>query len=532
MPKGVYRYSQAKSSSARTGTDTEYERHNGSAVDSDYESEGETHYSPKTLLGKGGSARARLFESVDGKVVVVLDPVSPQKVDEEEMHRKYRFFAKQYPDKKRDLFEKFEDLGIKNKRLSSYKMIVPSLPGVTYRDYVKLFGPVKDIEKQIHFFLSIIAEFKKLHARELIYLDFKNDNILYDASTGRSFLIDGGISTICSHPLSYIFSVREKSTLEAYLKLYKHIAPECFTLESSPAAIAHPAKDIYSIGYFLRWSLFEYDLDADILLLTRLCRRLNAETRPTLDELSELLNVLLCKRKYLGYVHFKQSIADDKTDPLYSLIHWIAQYFLLDHKIRSYDRSNDEEQDSYLLSALPESEQNLFLEIAGHVLFLFVQTNRTAELGLPMSYRVSMNAETLTIRYKTHEQVECFEDGTEKRVDIFAKKSWKINRMACNEAFSALASMSPKLAAYTYGFNTPINSACELWRVLTKARNSRYDLSSVVALPSRFDSSPRDLAANLGSMGVFSESDYSSQDDDSFIEEIIVALDESSCVIS
>jgi hypothetical protein len=44
--------------------------------DSNYESDGDTNYSPVRTLGEGGYACARLFKSVCNKEIAVLKPVS------------------------------------------------------------------------------------------------------------------------------------------------------------------------------------------------------------------------------------------------------------------------------------------------------------------------------------------------------------------------------------------------------------------------------------------------------------------------
>ncbi len=444
-------------------------------AESDYESDGGSHYSPKDILGEGQYARARRFESRDGKAVVVLDSAPDTYVHAPEIFRKHYFFANHYPERKSYLLrELYSHDGQKNSS-RPYRMVVPCIPGVTYRSYVQAVGKIKDIEQQIHLFLSLVVELKALHDRGLIYLDFKDDNVLYDASTGKSHLIDGGLSVFPGQVLPGAFRLENMGLLPEQTKKHGFVAPECWTVSPSPRAVAHPSMDVFSLGFFLRNKLFEVDLDLDILCLTRACRLLNASHRPTLNYLSEALNTLLSQKMYRGYVPFMRSIANDKTDPLYCVIQRVAQDFLLHDVICSYDRENNNVKNNYSLEALPELEQYLFLEISGHILFSYLETGRVFELKLPDSYIVSMEAEILTIRFTIAQRAEYSEGNTEISTNnIAAKKNWKINKVACECAFSSLTRMNSKLGSFIYDRNDPVASALMLWRQLNEPVVNRH----------------------------------------------------------
>ena len=116
-------------------------------TESDYESDGGSHYSPKDFLGAGRYARARRFESPKGKPVVVLAPNCYGQVPLSEVDRKYRFFSQHYPGEKSYLFCSPED---EKNLVQSFRMVVPLIPGVTYKNYIRSVGKISKIEQQIH----------------------------------------------------------------------------------------------------------------------------------------------------------------------------------------------------------------------------------------------------------------------------------------------------------------------------------------------------------------------------------------------
>lgn len=471
-------------SASSTETDAQARGGQTHADDSDYESDGGSHYVPKSLLGSGASARARRFESSTGQAVVVIDPLSRAALSESEINRKHRFFYIQYPEQPRQYFAIKN--GMEDRQLQSYRLIVPLIPGVTYKRYIQSFGRIKHIEQQIRFFLSLIEELQRLHARGLVYVDFKGDNVLYDAATGQSHLIDGGLSN-SFHPsnvnpcvLSRIFSLNNDSAIAEAKNNFPHVAPECWTKKSVPLAVAHPHMDVYSLGYFLKHKLFEKDLDVELQTLIASCIVQDASKRPSLEKLSEELNALLRKRQYQGYVVYAQMIASERSDPLYGLLYWVADSFLLNGVIRSDDRQQKDELNEYSLQSLPQTTQSLFLELAGLVLLSYARDDKLRVLELPSNYKAALEAEILTIRYKSCVSVAIVEDGTEKTVDVFDKKSWIINQSACESALLALSKSCPELESVTLDLTKPVASALDLWKALTKEQHRSYPLSCVI----------------------------------------------------
>lgn len=452
--------------------------------DSDYESDGGSHYVPKSLLGSGSSAKARRFESSTGQAVVVIDPVSTAVINESEVNRKHHFFARHYPGQRPYLFEIKKT--IEDRKLLSYRLIAPLIPGMTFKRYIESFGRVKPIEQQIRFFLSLIEELQRLHAKRLVYVDFKSDNVLYDAATAQSHLIDGGLSTLFDpssetpRVLSRVFSVDSDSGLAKAKFKFPHVAPECWTTKSSPLAVAHPCMDVYSLGYFLKHKLFDKDLDVDLQAILSGCTSQDGSRRPTLEKLSEELNALLRKRCYQGYIAYVETIANDTTDPLYRLLHWVADSFLLNGLLRSHDREQEKELENYALQSLAQTTQSLFFEMAGLVLLSYARDGKLHLMALPSKYKVALEGDTLTLRYHSYVTVMTTEDGTEKTVDVFDKKSWIINQSACESAFLALSKSHPELESVTFDLTQPIASALDLWDALIKEQHRQAPVSCVI----------------------------------------------------
>lgn len=145
-----------------------------------YESEGETEYYPEKNIGSGTYAKARKFQSADGqKSCAVLKPRDQDDIDFKEVYNKYQFFKTLYPTQNIELIE----------QENTYRLVLPYIVGIPYE---KLHFTTQ--RQQIKLFISAIEALKDCHNKGYIVLDLKGDNIHYDMNSGKSYLLDGGIS--------------------------------------------------------------------------------------------------------------------------------------------------------------------------------------------------------------------------------------------------------------------------------------------------------------------------------------------------
>ncbi|KTD56232.1 protein kinase [Legionella sainthelensi] len=245
-----------------------------SGYESGYESDGGTEYSPIKPLGHGDYAQVRLFKSITNKSVAVLNPVTvPGDIGEATV--KHRFFKTVYSDKQSHLFPMGSD----------YRLVVPYIQCVPYE---KLIIDTPELQKIL--FHSAIQALTDCHDKGLIVLDLKIDNIYYDSSTQKSYLIDGGLSVpngTTIDPLAFQKSNQE--IVEKYKEEYWHIPPECWSVK--PTAIsATPKMDIYCLGV-LMYDLLE-NPSSEIQSLISSCLEKDPKKRPTLMELKNSLDLI------------------------------------------------------------------------------------------------------------------------------------------------------------------------------------------------------------------------------------------------
>ncbi|KTD02931.1 protein kinase domain-containing protein [Fluoribacter gormanii] len=239
-----------------------------------YESEGETLYYPEKNIGSGTYAKARKFQSADGhRSLAVLKPKDKDDIDFIEVYNKYKFFKTLYPKQSIELIE----------REDTYRLVLPYIVGVPYE---KLHLTNK--RQQIKLFISAIEALKDCHNKGYIVLDLKADNIHYDMSSGKSYLLDGGISVKKDMLLDpNIFVVKTKEELISKKKKYTQIAPECW---SQTPISAQKSMDVYALGSMMQSIL---EPSADINRLIQLCLAPKPEHRPTLHTLEKHLRHLL-----------------------------------------------------------------------------------------------------------------------------------------------------------------------------------------------------------------------------------------------
>ncbi|MCE0722575.1 MULTISPECIES: protein kinase family protein [Legionella] len=239
-----------------------------------YESEGETEYYPEKNIGSGTYANARKFQSADGqRARAVLKPKDQDDIDFKEVYNKYNFFKTLYPRQNIALIEQ-ED---------TYRLVLPYIVGIPYE---KLSFMNKS--QQIKLFISAIAALKDCHNKGYIVLDLKADNIHYDMSSGKSYLLDGGISVKENKPLDPdIFLVGTNEERISKKMKYPQIAPECW---SHTPTLAKKSMDVYALGSMMQSVLKP---SPDIKRLIQLCLDPKPEQRPTLDILENQLQKLL-----------------------------------------------------------------------------------------------------------------------------------------------------------------------------------------------------------------------------------------------
>lgn len=264
--------------------------------DSDYESDGGTHYSPAKSLGAGRYAQSRLFRSITNKEVTVLNPVS-KSGDMDEVKTKKRFFLAVYPNKQSYLSIMGED----------YRLVVPYIP---YKAYKQL-PPIESTEQQMMIFSSAANAVKECHDKGLIILDLKLDNIFYDPNTNKSYLIDGGhsapINTIID-PLIYQKATQDQ--VDQFKEDYMHIPPECWSVKSNPV-LATPEMDVYALGGMM-FDLIE-NPDPKIQALIDQCLDEDPRKRPLLNNLVNILESY-CRDSCLKCISSKDLLGAIKNE--------------------------------------------------------------------------------------------------------------------------------------------------------------------------------------------------------------------------
>ena len=245
-----------------------------SGYDSGYESDGGTTYSPVKSLGAGHYAQARLFQSISNQTVAVLKPVRTPG-DIEEALIKHRFFQTIYPDSRSHLHTIEND----------YRLVVPYLQ---YVPYTQLTMDTPELHKR--FFLSAIQALTNCHDKGMSVLDLKADNILYDATTYTSYLIDGGLSAPLGSRIDpAAFQDENQTKVEARKNKHWYIAPECWSVRPI-AVLATEAMDIHCLGA-LMYNLLE-NTSTEMNALVDSCLEIDPQKRPTLAELMSSLECM------------------------------------------------------------------------------------------------------------------------------------------------------------------------------------------------------------------------------------------------
>lgn len=260
--------------------------------ESGYESEGGTVYSDQGHeLGQGVYSRARKFKSKDGKKVkAILDPI---KRDDNEIKAKYNFFKSLYPEAGVDLIE----------NENTYRLVLPLIPG---RPFNKI--KINNEEEHIKLFLSAIQALKDCHNKGFVVVDLKEDNIHYDKKSGKSYLIDGGMSVPEGEEIHEQFKVTQDATAQYMRKKFPHYAPEC--ISKGVRARADKRMDIYSLGTMMKKTF--RNPSPELTQLIDSCQAESPNKRPTLDELEKQLTDLNFKHSAK-----EEEVIVDKNDEFF-----------------------------------------------------------------------------------------------------------------------------------------------------------------------------------------------------------------------
>lgn len=258
--------------------------------DSEYESDGETVYTPEKKLGTGNYATARRFQSSANKnKLVVLKPVDSQKQHLNEAKRKYHFFKTLYPESQVEL--------ISNEAKTTYRLILPEIPGQSYQSL-----PLSSEEELIHLFLAASDALLECHMKNIVLIDLKEDNIYYDKNTQKAYLIDGGFSEKIYTPINpEIFRKSSEQAVSYNQRKYIHIAPECW---STGEVYAAPAMDIFSLGTMMSRLGEKIIPSEDLSELIKTCGHKSPLRRPDLPILKNKLQTILQERKiFVSHLH-------------------------------------------------------------------------------------------------------------------------------------------------------------------------------------------------------------------------------------
>ena len=258
---------------------TSYTIHTDS-TESEYEDEDHVISRPKRKLGQGVFAEAReLHNHHKIPKKVVLSPVQV-KYDASEVCAKYHFFKTLYPESKPHYFEITN-----NDSNKSYRLVLPFVPGSAYSQ-LKI---TNNASQHISLFLSAIDTLEQCHQKGLIVVDLHQDNIFYDEKTGKSYLIDGGHSSLKNEPLHAMFTKANEERARYRRAKHRHIAPECFSLTGTSA---NENMDIYSLGYLMRKTFEKHQPMAEIAVLYLACQYEAPYHRPSLNDLRSQLQAL------------------------------------------------------------------------------------------------------------------------------------------------------------------------------------------------------------------------------------------------
>lgn len=271
----------------------QYKCHYGEQV-SEYEDADGSTFTPGSVLGAGKYAQARELTLQRVKTrrfrrrrspmaAVVLSPVG--RLDIAEAQKKLAFFRDLYPTYPSEFFSYTYP--------SNYRLVLPKIPGIPVKQHTLSPAPLE----QINFFLSLVQSLKICHAKKWVCIDYSENNVLYDATTGMTYLIDGGQALKVDQALPGFFSLSVASDHPSY-------DPECFKVGST----AQTSMDVYSLGSTLQYLFMRPGEDKEtypsvvpdpaVEVLYLECLKDTPASRPTLENLEARLRQM--RQKYIS----------------------------------------------------------------------------------------------------------------------------------------------------------------------------------------------------------------------------------------
>ena len=249
-----------------------FKRSNETGDTSEYESDGGTIYVPRTFLGTGAFDRVRSFVSKGGARVAITQPINSSEKEDPSIRRKCAFLETMHPGSVE--FMRLDD--------QTYVLRTPEASGETYQ---QIGASDFTLLEKIKLFLSATQALSVAQAKRYVVIDVKEDNMFYDSSTGKTTLIDGGLSSKNGETANQHYQCRSEQQAKEKRQKCSHIAPEFF---STSVVIARHSMDVYSLGSMMKRMLGT--LESPLGQLIEDCLNENPKSRPTLRDLEGQLS--------------------------------------------------------------------------------------------------------------------------------------------------------------------------------------------------------------------------------------------------
>lgn len=380
--------------------------------------EGEDKYLPCQDIGDGAYAKARLFTSGDKKRVV-LHPKVLDADSKDEVMRKHKFFKVLYPETKPRLYGTDD----------TYRLILPLIPGESYESFanpnVKLTR-----EGQLRLFLSTVRELIRCHSLNYVVVDLKPDNIFYDFKTGRSYLIDGGMSAQIGELLHKQFEAFNDAMVMQCRRSRKQFAPEC---TSTTLQRATTAMDVYSLGQLMKTVFFFKEMEG-VPELYNACLHQEPEKRITLDDLETKL------MRMLPPVHTRRRMTTDIVGDELHITRLIPADFLDDSDKFLSQSPAEFMDDSYYkkptareIPQLPieEAPKSLQLPTNPGIPQLPIPANRPL---IQPDFRLSRTTQCVFVIFSDREKAETFRKTHAKHIHSMWDEALKGNLPVLDDA--------------------------------------------------------------------------------------------------
>jgi serine/threonine protein kinase len=242
---------------------------------SEYESDGDTIYRRKKILGRGCNDEVWQFLSSDRKQIAITQPITKATINAHEIIAKFNFLSVMHPGLVR--FILLED--------GTYVLRTPEASGEMYEKIgADVFTPIQKIE----LFLSAVQALSVAHEKGYVVLDLKEDNIFYDTITGGTTLVDGGMSAQMGRIANEGLNCKSEQDARIQRESYDYIAPEFW---ATSLVIARASMDVYALGSMMKRILGETVCPLDQIIED--CLNETPRARPTLSALNDELTGFL-----------------------------------------------------------------------------------------------------------------------------------------------------------------------------------------------------------------------------------------------